>query len=238
MRLRARDLALVVTMACVLWASPEAVAQVPGSQLEDGMVEVGIGARFVNRDLELSGIKSQWKPQYHVVAAFLRYGVNEWFTWSTEVAAGNTHAFENLLSETTWNSRYLLVGTGVQVAFVGGERWRAIAGLHASRSGFLSRESVYCHQHDTEWLATVHVERTFEFASHEATLWGGPSVGSHRAEVYAGHACSVDADWKSVDNWGAIVGVDALWYSRVSTYAHVVYAQHFQPRVGLALRFE
>jgi hypothetical protein len=223
---------MVVSFAMVV--SP-AMSQVPGPGLDRGAVDIGIGVRFFDRDVRSDNVEGTWSPSYHLTGAFIRYGARDWLALSAEVAAANTHALERQLHEENGNGRYLLLAIGAQAEFARGPRWAVGGGVHATRSGFLSRESSRCNERDTEWLVTLHGRRELRWGSHRVNLWGGPAWSAFELDVFGGD-CS--GKWESTDNWGAIAGVDALWAGRVCTFVRAVYIQHLQPRVGIALRLD
>lgn len=207
-------------------------AQVPGPGLDRGSVDIGIGVRFFDRDLRSDNVEGIWSPGFHLTFAFIRYGARDWLTLSAEVAAANSHALEELLNENNGNGRYLLLGLGAQADVVRAERWAIGGGVHATRSGFLSREASRCNEDDAEWLVAIHGRRELRWGSHRINVWGGPAWSAFHLDVFGG-SCS--GEWESVDNWGAVAGVDALWAGRVRTFVRAVYIQHVQPRVGIAL---
>lgn len=209
-------------------------AQVPGPRLEAGAFDIGVGVRFIDRTVAIDGYDNTYRSRFHLTGGYFRYGVADWIVLSGEIAAANTHALEDLLNESNWDTRYLLVGTGMQVSLVGGERWSVVTGLHVSRIRALSRESRFCGERYTEWLAAIHLERRFRSGDQRLTVWAGPSYSSYQLDTPVG--CG-GWEWNSNRDWGGMAGVEATWFSHVVTSAYAIYTQHLQPRFSLSLRF-
>lgn len=211
-----------------------AAAQVPGPQLSGGGFDIGLGVRFIHRDVRAGEVTSG-TSDFHLTGGFARYGVHDRLTLSGEVAAANTHALEQALNERNLDARYLLLGIGAQALLVDRGRWRIASGLHVSRALLVSREAGRCNERDTEWLASVHVERNLVSGRHDLVVFGGPAYGEFHLDT-PGANC-IDETRRSDDNWGLFAGVDALWSDRVRTFVHAVYIEYVQPRVGVAFHF-
>jgi len=212
-----------------------AYAQVAGGGLDGGVFDVGLGIRFVERDISPEDATRLGSADFHVTGAYARYGVTPWLTLSVEAATANTHALEIPLHETNIDGRYVVAGVGVLGVLREVGNWRIGAGLHVTRLGFVSRDEGSCNERETEWLATLHAERAMRWGRQRFTIWGGPAYNVYRVQ-FLGADCS-GTKWESTDNWGAIAGIDALWFERVNTFVHASIVQHVQPRVGIALRF-
>jgi hypothetical protein len=69
---------------------------------------------------------------------------------------------------------------------------------------------------------------------HQLDAWWGPSY-AHDGQVFDG-GCS-GSENKSLNDFGVAGGLDFLFWDHLELFGHVIFAGHFQPRLGIGYRF-
>jgi hypothetical protein len=92
------------------------------------------------------------------------------------------------------------------------------------------------HKNVRNITATLQVERLFVVRDQEIFLWAGPAIVYDQSRQYPWLSSDPMKDDTS-QNFGFVAGLNAVVSDRLSAFAHVVYADAFQPRLGAGFRF-
>lgn len=198
---------------------------------EEGRFTLGATELWIRRELEWSKGSGPTDGKYNLGAIWVKYGIHRRLTIFAEFGLlnGDPH-------DTGYSRRYFNLGAGASALIFGIDDYYA-SGLVNYLEAFqhdnqeAGRHSVHRH-----FVALLQVGRAFELGSrHALTAWWGPAyVAEDGEEEEAGYP---DARYASRNDFGAAAGADVLFWGRLECFAHVVFADHFQPRLGLGYRF-
>ena len=216
----------VLPVVIVLFPSP-GKTQVLGPILSDGDFELGAQYLDVHRDSENEELFNSYSG-----SAFFRFGLSRTATVSGELLVGNTRVFNS-----SWNSRYYVVGAGLQTRLWTEGKSLVTGGFHVTKSKRIRKDGEVCDGDYTTLLWSVLLERTFHLKQHDITPLAGPSYLYETEYVYSGINKCYETERHSVDNLGYIAGFNAIFYGHYQVFVHDIYAGYHQPRFGLSYRF-
>jgi hypothetical protein len=211
-----------------LTAPAPATAQVLGPTLENGDAELGYTYKWYHRDLE-----PKLKPdtRWEVGSFYFRYGAYNWVTvlleaglWSVDHQDFPAHDYTRYTvgggaSVRVWEFRR------VTLSVVG--QYSEVMDYDASSSHF--------HHRTRNVTAGVQGEHSFWFRQQRLGVWGALLYVYDDGRTYLWGTDST-LQFESQKNVGVGAGADVLLFDVVGGFAHVIYADYVQARVGLLLR--
>lgn len=224
----------------LIWCWNETEGQVLGPELEAGSLEIGCIRKWFHRKLEphfLSG------ADWGCTSVFIKYGVNQWLKLSAEGAV------YNLKSKRSPDGEYrtYVLGAGIVSPILRYKHFRIALAFHYSESFYFQRSPSRYHSNTRSIVSTVQVERTFTVYRQNVTVWVAPGYVSDEIIQYAGRPYYISEEItyyrekmyrnKSLNNFGLAMGTNFLLFGHIEPFFHVVYADFFQPRVGIGYQF-
>jgi hypothetical protein len=213
----------------VLSMAPLAEAQVLNPSLERHTLEVGWMYKWNERDFDSSFIgREDWSSG----TIYLRYGVCRWATISFEGGISTVHNddFENI------DYRRYTIGGGLTVPCYRRADWLVEAAGHYSEIFDHDRSENELQKNLRDFVFAVQVERFFTIRDQTVVVWGGPAFVYDQSRQYPG-GTYIPIENDTSHNVGFVLGANAVLFERVNAFSHVVYADTFQPRVGLGVQF-
>jgi len=218
-----------IALAILAASSLTARAQILGPGLERHRLEAGYTFKWFERDFESRFVgREDWSAG----ALYLRYGVCRWATLSFEGGIWNIDDgdFAGM------DYRRYTFGGGLNAKFWEHDGWRVEAAWHYSEIFDHDRSPNQLEKNLRNITALLQVERSFALRSHAVTLWLGPALVYDQSRQFPWRSTEPMKDNTS-NNFGFAFGTNAVFFDRVNLFAHSVYADAFQPRLGAALRF-
>ena len=203
-------------------------SQVLGPTLEDGDAELGYTYKWYHRDLEP---KLTPDTRWEVGSFCFRYGVYDGVTvlmeagmWSINHQDFPTHDYTRYtagggVSVRLWEFR------GVTLSAVG--QYSEVMDYDESKSHF--------HQRTRNVTVGVQGGHSFWYKEQRASLWGALLYVYDDGRTYLWGTDST-LEFESKNNVGVGVGADVLLLDVLGGFAHFVYADYVQARVGVLLR--
>lgn len=223
-----RYLALSIVVFAAAAASP-ARAQVLGPALDGGALEIGCTYKWYERDFESDFLgKEDWSSG----AFYLRYGACRWATISFEGGIWTVHHedFEDI------DYRRYAFGGGLTALCLRRSAWQIEASAHYSEIFDHDRSGNQLHKNVRDVTAAIHVERSFTVRRQPVVVWAGPAFVYDQSRQYPWQT-DVPLKNDTSHNVGFIIGLNAVFFGRLSVFSHGVYADTFQPRLGAGIRF-
>lgn len=228
MNLLTIKIAAVLSLAAVM--SPRgASAQIMGPLLPESAMELGLRARWVQADMD-QGASSAYVDQYDFSFP-ARIGVTRYATLSAELFAGNqdAHSLEHDL-------RYYTLGGGFQALVWEKEPYVVSGAVHFSETLIIDRSGGECDREQFTLLATIQVQRTFQYRGQNVVLWGGGAQYYFSDDVVDGNNCTASG-WNNSRTIGIVAGANLLLFDHAQIYYHFIYVDYYQPHLGVAYRF-
>lgn len=231
-------MSLRALLCAILLALPtsQASAQLPGSVLEGGTLELGYSLGFFQRDLELVApegyVSDGHQPDWGTSTLFARYGVAGWLTFSAEGMIG-TGYFNDRFPDRDYRSYAL--GLGLALRLFGTRHLDiSFAARYLERLDYDRSPAAY-HKNLRNVSAALRLERTLDLGASRATLWLGPAYAYDR--LTENPQPGLHFTYESTNNLSIVLGGDALLFSHLRPALELVYADYIQPRLALAFRF-
>ncbi len=207
----------------------EIEAQVLGPELKTGKFEIGFTWKWFHRKLD-HNYSLDWDWGGHSI--FVKNGINEWFTLSVEgfICAYKHKKFPDR------DYRDIYIGFGIIYRFCEINHFQMVLAFHYNERFCFDRSDSRFHKDIRSIIGSFQIEHKFTLLKQNVTLWGGPSYVSDKIIQYpwGTHISVVD---KSFNNLGFAVGVNFLLFNHIEPFFHIVYADFFQPRLGIAYQF-
>jgi len=223
-----KALTLVVLLLATSWVG--ASAQVIGPVLSKSSLELGYIYKWYHRDMEPNTpVEKDWE----VASFFVRYGGTSRLTLSLEGGLWNVEHDDFPGME----FRRYTVGGGV------GIRVLEVAGIGFSAFGHYNEVLDYDLSppafHKQTWGLNLGVLAEWSMTWKEQVLgiWGGPAYTLDESKNHAWNVRTFAYEDESATELGFVVGVNAVLWGRIVPSAHVVYADYFQGRIGIAGRW-
>ena len=219
---------VVLMVAAVVIPAPTALAQVLGPTLDNGDAELGYTYKYYHRDLEP---KLTPETKWEVGSFYFRYGAYDWVTLMLELGLWSINHEE--FPEHNY-TRYT-VGGGVSVRL-----WK-YRGVRLSALGQYSevrdydKSDLHFHHRTRNVTAGVQAEHSFWLRKQRLALWGALLYVYDDARTYLWGTQST-LQFESQNNVGVGAGADLLLFDVVGGFAHLVYADYVQARLGVMLR--
>jgi len=202
--------------------------QVLSPVLSGRTFEVGIQYKRFHRNLSQEfPLESDWG----YLTGFVRYGLNSYITLSLE---GTAHNFYNK----EWPDRdYRLysIGAGITTCIFATSGFDVGVSFHYNEALFFDRSESRYHHNVRNIVGAVRVERAFVISNQSVTVGILPAYIYDEDTMYPYGSHVVDLR-KSYNNLGIVATADIFLFDRAHLFCHIVYADYFQPRIGLAFQ--
>jgi hypothetical protein len=226
-RIRCASLLAAPALAVSMVGTP-APAQVLGPTLSNGEAELGYTYRWYDRDLEP---RVTPETEWEVASFYFRYGAYDRVTlmleaglWSIDHPDFPTHDY----------SRYV-VGGGLAVRCWEYRRVTFSAVGQYSEVTDYDESSSHFHHRTRNVTAGVQAEYAFSLRRQRLGVWGALLYVYDDARTFLWGTNST-LHSESQDNFGAGAGADLRLFEFLGGFAHLLYADHVQARVGIMLR--
>jgi hypothetical protein len=168
----------------------------------------------------------------------MKYGINRFITLSAEGAVYNVK--DNTYPER--NYRDYIIGAGIISRIFDINEFRMALSFHYNeifsfdRAPYESGHIYTFHSNTRGVIGVIQVEKSFSFHSQNVTLW---IANAYIFDEYIFYSSwdFIPYTYKSVDNFGFILGVNLMLFKHIEPFFHIVYADFFQPRVGIGYQF-
>lgn len=204
-------------------------AQVLGPELKTRKFEIGFTGKWFHRKLN-HDYSSDW--DWGGLNIFVKNGINEWFTLSVEgfIDVYKSKKFPDR------DYRDIYIGFGIIYRFCEINHFQMVLAFHYNERFCFDRSDSRFHKDIRSIIGSFQIEHKFTLLKQNVTLWGGPSYVSDKIIQFpwGTHTSVVD---KSINNLGFAVGVNFLLFNHIEPFFHIVYADFFQPRLGIAYQF-
>lgn len=211
-------------------AATAADAQILGSSLDSGSFEIGYIYKWYRRDLEpVVPAENNWE----VASFFIRYGAFDRLVFSLEGGIWDvTH--DDFPDQ--YFRRYT-VGAGVSIMLMSFRDIKVSCSVHFSEVLDHDRSEVHFHKWIRNITAGLFIERSLEVENQSIEMWGGLLYSTDKGETYA-WGVPPPVKGESENNVGFGVGMSVLLFDHFAPFAHVVYVEYAQARLGLSLRLQ
>lgn len=168
-----------------------------------------------------------WK----IFSLFMKYGICRSITISAE---SFVHArFDAKFPDRDYY-RYTF-GAGITAGGVNFISLSPILSFHYYERLSFDRSEYRYHKNSRGIVGAVQLEREFKIVKQNIKIWLGPAYIYDVIYQYPPNGSVYLC--KSKNNFGFICGTNILLLKHLDCFAHLVYANHWQPRYGLGLRF-
>ena len=206
-----------------------AYGQIVGPPLGKASFEGGYTYKWFHRDLEPNKpIEMEWE----VASFFARYGITDRVTISFE--GGSWEIEHDDFPGMEWDR--ITVGGGITVRVYEYRRYGLSGFFHYNEILDTDRSSARFRKQTRGVLTGVQVERGFKYRKQKVWLAAGVAYVWDQGKNYVwGERPPLEDD--SENNIGIVLSASALIHNRLATFVYLVYADYWQPRVGVALRW-
>jgi hypothetical protein len=197
---------------------------------EAGRFTLGATELWFHRDTEWIDAGIEREAEYNLGAFWAKYGFHRRLTVFAEFAVLNGDPHNAGVSY-----RYFNLGIGANVLFFEFEDFYAGALFGYFENFQHDNQPSACHSTTRHYAALLQIGRVVPFGvRHQLDAWWGPSY-AHDEQVFDG-GCS-GSENKSLNDFGVAGGLDFLFWDHLELFGHVIFAGHFQPRLGIGYRF-
>lgn len=204
-----------------------------GPAIPKGSFELGLQYRGVHRQITSGATIRDLEGSDG--SLFFKYGLTHLATLAGEALV--LPDIEYRFGEDGGGSwRFYALGAGLQVTIWERREWTVQPGFYATRTLWFAEQDGQC---DEKWQTLDWVLLGFyatSWKNAEIVLWGGPGYFYVERVVLQGPGC-LKTYWDTEDNWGGTAGLNVLLYDHVHGCFNFVYADEFEPRIGLSYRF-
>lgn len=191
-------------------------------------VELGFAYKWFDRDIATGPIS---EATWQTATFYGRFAASDWLTISAE---GGTWEITHDDFPGQEYRRWAVGLGGIARAYTRG-RW-SIDGTVTYNEIYDHDESAYRFDKRTYgWNAGVLADCRMVFSGQSLDLWSGPMYVDDVIENFpygADNPIQSDPD----TNWGLTLGANAVFFEHASAFGYVLFLDHPQARVGLALR--
>lgn len=197
---------------------------------EPGRFTLGATELWFHRDTEWVSSGVEREDEYNLGAFWAKYGFHRRFTLFAEFALLNGDPHNEDVSY-----RYFNLGIGGNVLFVEFEDFYA-GGVFSYFENFQhDNQPSGCNSTTRHYAALIQIGRVIPVGGrHQLDAWWGPSYV--RDEQVLDGRCG-DREIRSLNDFGVSAGLDFLFWDHLEVFGHVIFAGHFQPRLGAGYRF-
>jgi hypothetical protein len=204
------------------------MGQILGPSLNAGKFELGYTVKFFHRDMSDILPQDWWSP-----AIFGRYAINKWLTVSGEGIIGFEYPDERRYSD----YRSIGAGAGLVVSVIEIKQLQVALSFHYFEIMWFDRLQNHSHQNLRSMIGAIQIQRKFDYLGQQITLWVAPAYVDDTLLEYIPYPGYAGVKYNTPNKLGLIVGSDFLLFKHIHPFAHLVYADYFQPRLGAGYRF-
>ena len=220
---------ILVLLTLVVLTAVTARAQVMGPVLERHTLEIGITYKWYERDFESTYLGLE---NWSAGAIYFKFGACRWATFDFEGGISTVHHDD--FPENDY--RRYTIGGGITAKVYRG-RW-----VELSLSGHYSeifdhdRSDNQLHKNTRDIISALQIEKEFVIGEQWLMVWGGPAFVYDQSRQYP-WGTSNPVRNETSNNFGFVIGANAVVFQRLDIFANVVYADAFQPRLGAGVQF-
>lgn len=205
-------------------------AEVIGPLLPKAAFEAGAEARWMNREVYYGSDESEWKETSAPVIA--RWGITNLATISIEVARSAVWVEGDPQDAASY-----LLGGAVQASLWRNEKVIVSGAFQYTTS--LLRLDEGPNRNITTSLAggQIMVQYGLTLGTVGLTVWGGPAYSLFYPDYEQQIGGGTFKELYTESNWGAVIGMEALFWKHVDLSSYVLWVENPQPRVALLYRF-
>ena len=206
-----------------------AFGQIMGPPLPTSSFEGGYTYKWFHRDLEPNKpIEMEWE----VASFYARYGVTDRVTISFE--GGSWEIEHDDFRGTEWDR--ITVGGGI-TARLYDYRGRYFSGFfHYNEVMDSDRSSAHFRKQTRGVITGIQANNKIRYRKQTVWITAGLAYVWDQGKNYVwGERPPLEDE--SEENLGLVLGANALIRGRLAPFAYVVYADYWQPRVGVALHW-
>jgi hypothetical protein len=213
------------TLILILLFLATSGAQVPGPVIPVRVFEIGVVQKTFHRDM----IDQDY--DWNIISLFVRYGICSSITISAE-------SFIHDKDDKKFPDRdYYDYVFGIGIT-AGGVSFKGVCpalSVHYNERLSFDRSEFRYHKNTRGIIGAIQLEREFNMWNQNIRIWLGPAFVYDIIYQYPTNGSIVLC--KSKNNFGFICGTNILFIKHFDCFAHVVYANYWQPRFGIGFRF-
>jgi len=217
--------------AIAVGAATTAHAVLLSPPTDPGKFTLGATELWFHRDTEWTDTSSPIEERYNLGAFWAKYGFHRRLTMFAEFALleGDPHN-EGV------SYRYINLGVGANVLLVDFRDFDVSALVNYFENFQHDNQETNRHATTRHWAVLLQFEKAYPLGSrHRLNAWWAPAY-IRDEQAFDGGGSPASAN-ESQDNFGAAAGGDFLFWNHLEVFVHVVYADYFQPRLGMGYRF-
>ncbi|MGB9722247.1 MAG: hypothetical protein ACPL28_12305 [bacterium] len=203
--------------------------QILSPAIKKSTFEVGYTQKWFHRKMEpgyLTGI------DWYSGTVLLRYGITRWFTITIEGIV-SPYVKEKISDS---NDRVYVIGAGIACRVLQFNTRQIGASFQYIEHFWFDQSETRYHSNTRGVLGAIQFTQRFSISNQEIMGWIAPAYIYDESIQYP-YGQSLGLKDKSFNNFGFALGCDAVLIHRLSSFVHFVYADFFQPRVGIGCRF-
>ena len=224
-------MAVTIAVMSMLASGGEVYAVLLTPRTEPGRFTLGATELWFHRHTEWTDGSGESNDDYNLGAFWVKYGFHRRLTVFAEFVVLNGDPHNEGISY-----RHINLGIGGNVRFVEFEAFDA--GLLANYFENFQHDNQETNRHATtrHWAVLLQIEKVYPLGPrHQLSAWWAPAyIRDEQAFDGGGFPASTN---ESQGNFGAAAGGDFLFWDHLEVFVHVVYADYFQPRLGMGYRF-
>ena len=224
-----RSLILAALISALVCASVH--AEVIGPLLPKAAFEAGMEARSVNREVYYGSDEFDWEEVNIPVVA--RWGITNLATISIE-AARSAVWVEGDFKDSAFD---YLVGGAVQASLWRNEKVIVSAAFQFTSTMLRLEDGPVRNVTTSTAGGQVIVQRPLLVGGVNLDVWGGPAYSLFYPDIEKQLNSVNSKELYTESNWGAVLGVGALFWKHLDLSSYVLWVENPQPRVALLYRF-
>jgi hypothetical protein len=219
----------LIFLAAALLVATCTEAQVMGPILERHTLEIGVTYKWYDRDFESTYIGQE---DWSAGAIYFKWGACRWATFDFEGGI-STVSHDDFPDN---NYRRYTFGGGITARLYRGKWFDVGLSGHYSEIFDHDRSDNQLHKNTRNITSVLQIEKEFDIRDQRLTVWGGPAFVFDQSRQYPWGSSDPIRDETS-NNFGFVVGLNAVVFDRLALFANGVYADAFQPRLGAGVEF-
>jgi hypothetical protein len=214
----------------LLLCRSEISGQILSPVLKKGEFEAGCTYKWFRRESEPEYIM---RFGWSYGSLFARYGITNCFTVSAEGLVGKFQ--DERHPERDYRHYVIGIGIGCRILQFKGYRFSFL--LHYVDWFSFDRSKKMYHQDHRSVICALQFCKSILFNRQEIMLWTAPAYIYDESIHYLPDQYYVENKYKSINNYGIAFGFNLLLLRHIASFVHIVYADYFQPRIGVSYQF-
>jgi hypothetical protein len=219
-------ISILITVAITEQAS----GQVLGPELRTGNTEIGYFHAWYHRNFDRD---SPYENSAQSATIYLRQKLHNAVTLSLESMITN---YDYVKGFPERDYRRFTIGAGIVFRIFSFKSNLLAVSIHYKEWMSFDRSRHRNHQNSRNLSIAIQTEREFELHNQLIFFWGGPAYIRDQVKQYPDSPYIPYTD-ESYNNVGFAVGINSLIHKHFDPFVHIVYADYFQPRIGLGCQF-